>query len=106
MVLILSALCSTSVLAQRSFCAEKVPQNKMKLYEQLKAETLKSIENDKRFDSEMSRIKYAECSAFSKIMYEVYYHEMTENDKKKKRSLSARRTEKAVGYFLLIFARH
>ena len=104
--MVLSSICSTSVLAQSSFCSENVPKNKLEQYELLKAETLKSIENDKRFDSEKSRIKYAECIAFSSIMHDAYYYEMTENDKEKKRAMRANKREKVLGYFLLIMARH
>ena len=61
LIVILLMICSSYTYAQSSVYEEMIPKNQKENFEQIKSKILKKIENDKSFDSETNRIKFAEC---------------------------------------------
>ena len=77
-------ICASYIYAQSSVYEAMIPENKKENFELIKSKILKRVENDKTFKSEKSRIEYAECMAYSEIMYDddnYYEFDCSSNNK-------------------------
>ena len=96
--------CVSIAQAQSVYFNDRIPHNQKEHFEIIKTGILEEIANDKAYNSDKERIRYAETMAFSKIMNNAYY--IDENGKKiKMKHSNNRKLKKAMEHMLLFTVR-